>query len=79
METLSKELHRRAVKTFPRRVVKAYHVNDIWAVDLADMKDVLAENDGYRYICTIVDVFSRHACMGLRTEKQGLQDRGRRV
>ena len=36
-------------------------VNDILQIDLADFSDISTTNDGYNYIITSVDVFSRYA------------------
>lgn len=49
----------RKPKEFPP--VWANGVDDVWGMDLADMAQWHASNDGYKYILVIVDVFSRYA------------------
>jgi len=60
LKQLSKEVHRRTTNKFKRRKVIAYHVNDMWGADLADMNELIKYNNGYRYILNIIDIFSRH-------------------
>jgi hypothetical protein len=69
METFAKELMRRAVKPTAFSQVIADGVDDIWAMDLADMTEWAASNDGYKHILVIVDAFSRYAwCVPLKTK-----------
>ena len=55
------QLHKR-----PRRIrhyfpIVSNGVNDILQIDLADFSDIATTNAGYKYLVTIVDVFSRYA------------------
>ena len=37
-----------------------YHIDDIWSLDILDLKDYGPENNrGYRYILVIIDTFSK--------------------
>jgi hypothetical protein len=58
---LSKELHRPVTRKFKRAQVITKGIDDVWSADLADMNDLKEDNDGYRYILTVIDVFSRYA------------------
>ncbi|HVW99983.1 MAG TPA: hypothetical protein VHA52_06085, partial [Candidatus Babeliaceae bacterium] len=58
---LSKELHRPVPKRFPRAKIITQGVDDVWAADLADMNSLKEDNDGHRYLLTIIDAFSRYA------------------
>ena len=49
----------RRLRASPRVFVK--HIDDQWGIDLCDMQDVARSNDGYRYILTCIDVFSKYA------------------
>jgi hypothetical protein len=40
--------------------ILAYNNNSIWSIDLIDLNYFLQHNRRYRYILTVVDVFSRH-------------------
>ena len=36
-------------------------IDDLWQMDLADLTDKMDENDDYRFMLTVIDVFSRWA------------------
>ena len=57
----SAEIHKRAIKKFTRRKVILNRIDDIWAMDLADLNSLVSYNDGCRYMLCIVDVFSKFA------------------
>lgn len=61
MAQLSRELHKPARKTFPRLKVRSRFKNEIWSCDLVEMGEWSAENDGYKYMLNVVDVFTRYA------------------
>jgi hypothetical protein len=61
METLSKELHKPLIKKFNRRKVRVAGINDTWACDLVEMQEWSKQNDGYKYMLNVIDVFSRYA------------------
>ena len=45
--------------TFRRQHVVASDTDHIWQADLVDFKDYVKENGGYRYLLTVIDIFSR--------------------
>ena len=45
---------------YRRRKIVASDVDHIWQADLADFQDYARENNGYRYLLTVIDVFSRY-------------------
>ena len=57
--SLADELHKQTRKNFPKRYVFVRNVDDIWGAYLVDMKKLAKENDGYKYILMIIDVFSK--------------------
>lgn len=61
LKQFADEVHRPVVRKFKRRKVIANGINDIWAVDLVDMQEWAENNDGYKYMLNIIDVFSRYA------------------
>lgn len=61
LKDLSKELHKPVKHKFPTRKVFVGSKDQTWSMDLADMSVWKKENDGYTYILTIVDVFTRWA------------------
>jgi len=44
-----------------RRHVRASEKDEIWSMDLVDMSEWKSDNDGEKYMLTVVDVFSRFA------------------
>ena len=57
---LANELHKPTRKNFPRRKVIAFSPNQIWAADLVEMIPYSRENKGFKYLLTVIDVFSKY-------------------
>ena len=51
--------HKRTRKPRKYRRTLVFRPRDLWQIDLLDMQKYSAENEGYRYICVIIDCFSR--------------------
>ena len=67
-DTLADELHKPIRHNFKRRRVNVFKPNDILAVDLVDM--VNNRDEGYRYILTAQDVFTKYSfAIPLKTKK----------
>jgi transposase InsO family protein len=64
-------LHKPVRKIFPRRKTFAKGINDLFQADLAEMQDLSRYNDGYRYILTCIDVFSKRAFAVAVRDKRG--------
>lgn len=64
-------LHKPIKRVFPRRKIFAKGINDLFQVDLADMQNLAKFNDGYRYILTCIDVFSKVAYAKALKDKRG--------
>ena len=54
-------LHRSARHRFKRNQTYVAHIDQQWQADLADMQAISAENDGYKYLLTCIDVLSKYA------------------
>lgn len=54
-------LHAPARRRFPRNPYRVPHPNHTAQVDLVDMQAFEKENDGFKYIMTLIDVFSKKA------------------
>lgn len=66
---LVKELHRPKRKNFKRRQVIQKGLNDTWEIDLVEMIPYSPENKGYKYILTVIDIFSKYAyAMALKSK-----------
>ena len=57
---LANELHKPIRRKFPKRRVFAKTVDDIWAADLVEMNTLSKFNKGYKYLLTVIDVFSKY-------------------
>ena len=57
---LADELHKPVRHNFPKRYVFVRDMDHIWGADLVDMKSFAKDNDGFKYILMIIDVFSKY-------------------
>ena len=64
-------LHKPVRRIFPRRKTFAKGIDDSFQADLADMQNLSRYNDGYRFILTGVDVFSKRAFAIPLKDKRG--------
>lgn len=48
-------------------------IDEIWAADLVEMQEFAKDNDGYRYILTVIDVFSKYGWMKPLKNKTGVE------
>ena len=60
-EKLADELHKPIKRKFPRRSVIVFNKDEIWSADLVDMQAFSSFNKGFKYILTVIDVFSKYA------------------
>ena len=58
---LVKELHKPARKNYKRRHVKMVGLNETWQADLVDMSPYASENNGFKFLLTVIDIFSKFA------------------
>lgn len=61
MKQTTYTLHHPARRRFKRNPVVASSIGDVCQADLVDMSAFAGENDGYRFILTFIDVFSKKA------------------
>ena len=73
MEDLSQELNRPTIQKFERQKVIINHINEIHSTDLVDMSQYSKINEGYKYIFTNIDVFSKIA-YGYPIKSKKIQD-----
>ena len=65
-------LHKRTRKPKYRRTL-VFKPRDLWQIDLLDMQKYSTENNGFRYICVIIDCFSRFVWVKPLKNKTGKQ------
>lgn len=54
-------LHRQARKRYSTRKYIVHNIDEQWQADLADVGLIRKENNGYPFILTVIDIFSRYA------------------
>lgn len=64
-------LHKRIVRKFKRRKTISRGIDYQWQADLIIMDPIKKENFNYRYILTVIDVFSRYAWAEPLKRKRG--------
>ena len=60
-EQIVDELHQPSRKNFVRRKVILKSIDDLWQADLVDMNEFVKFNNGFKYILTVIDGFSKYA------------------
>ena len=61
LKTFAKEVHHTKIKNFQRRKVIVTRADKTWGVDLPQMDSYVTDNDGYKFIMCVIDVFSKFA------------------
>jgi len=61
LNQLGNELHRKAISKFETRKVVSNYVDQIWSADLNDLSEWSNKNNGYKYLLTNIDIYSRYA------------------
>lgn len=64
-------LHKPIRRRFPRNRVLAISIDEIWQIDLCDVQSLARYNNGYKYILTCIDVFSKFAWARPLKNKKG--------
>ena len=54
-------LHKPARKKFSRLKIRVQTIDSQWQTDLCDMQKYSTDNDGYNYLMTVIDCFSKYA------------------
>ena len=58
---LANELHKPIIRKFKKRKVYSSFRDNIWGIDLADMKSLSKYNKGIKYLLCSIDIFSKYA------------------
>ena len=70
-DLLADELHKPIQRKFVKRKVYAFNIDSIWAADLVEMGKLAKYNKGYKYLLTVIDVFSKYAWIIPLKDKTG--------
>ena len=72
-DQLADELHKPIRRKFIKRTVFVKNVDDIWTADLVDMQKLSRENKGFKYLLTVIDVFSKYGWIIPLKTKTGVE------
>lgn len=59
--SLVEELHKPARRNYPRRAFQVRNIDETWQADLVEMIPYAKQNKGFKYLLTVIDVFSKFA------------------
>jgi len=54
-------LHKPRRSKFPTLPVKVFTIHEQWTTNLIEVINISKQNRGFKYLLTVVDVFSKHA------------------
>lgn len=60
-QILVEELHKPARRNYQRRRFTVRGLDETWQADLVEMQPYAKENKGYKYLLTVIDIFSKYA------------------
>ena len=69
---LAEELHKSAIKKINKREVYSQFKDNIWGVDLADMRLLSKQNKSIKYLLRAIDLFSKYAFVVPLKDKKGI-------
>src|SRR6476660_4708791 len=72
-EILANELHKPVRTHFPTRRVVVNGIDSQWQLDLVEMQQYAKENNGYRYMLTVIDILSKRAWAVPLKNKTGIE------
>ena len=70
-QQLAEELHKPIRRKFKTRKVIVNHIDEIWSADLVFMDKLSNWNKGFKYLLTVIDVFSKFAWVVPLKDKKG--------
>ena len=70
-QQLAEELHKPIRRKFKTRKVIVNHIDEIWSADLVFMDKLSKWNKGFKYLLTVIDVFSKFAWVEPLKDKKG--------
>ena len=66
------EFQKPIIKKFKKRKVYSSFRDNIWGVDLADMQLLSKFNKGFRFLLSVIDIFSKYAWVVPLKDKKGI-------
>ena len=72
IEKLAEEFHKPFIKKSQKRTVYSGFNDNIWGPDLADMQLISKFNKGFRFLLSVIDIFSKYAWVLLFKDKKSV-------
>ena len=69
---LAEELHKPIISNFKKRTVYSTSIDNIWGADLADMQLISKFNKRFRFLLSVIDIFSEYAWVVPLKGKKGV-------
>ena len=69
---LADELHKPVIKKFKKRKVYSSFKDNIWGIDLGDMRLLSRSNKGIKHLLCVIDLFSKYAFVIPLKNKKGI-------
>ena len=73
---LTYTLHKPVYQTFQTRPVIVYAIDELWQLDLVDLSKLARENDGHKFILSIIDVLLKYGWLLPLKSKHGAEIKG---
>ena len=58
-DDLAEELYKPVTRKFQRRRVNVNSIDEIWSAGIIDMQSFSKDNNGIKYLLTVIDIFSK--------------------
>ena len=71
VDELAEELYKPVTRKFKRRRVHVNGIDEIWAADLIDMQAFSKDNNGIKYLISVIHIFSKFAWIIPLKQKTG--------
>ena len=69
---LANELHKQIIRKFKKRKVYSSFRDNIWGVDLADIRSLSKYNERIKYLLCVIDLFSKYAWVVPLKDQRGI-------
>ena len=69
---LADDLHKPIIRKFKKRKVYSSFRDNIWGFDLAGMQLLSKFNKGFRFLLSVIDIFSKYAWVVPLKDKKGI-------
>ena len=73
MQAVAEEIHKQARRRFLRRKVDIRGLDETWEIDLVDVSKYSKVNKGYKFLLTIIDIFSKYGWIVALKNKTGVE------